>query len=127
MSIRIKAVAIRNPRDLTAPLKYYAKAVNTGEVSLDSMSTSIAQMSTVSKADVYAVLIALTEHMPRQLGDGKIIRLGSLGSFVVSVKSEPSDTARAVGASNVKKLKLNFSPSKELKRELEGFTVQKIT
>jgi len=125
MSIKIKALARKNPQDLTAPPKFYAKVVNQGETSLDNISATIAQMSTVSKTDVYAVLIALTEVIPQQLEDGKIIRLGKLGSFVVSLSSNPSDTEEEVTAGNVKKLRLNFRPSQELKRQVEAFPVHK--
>lgn len=125
MSIKIKALARKNPQDLTATPKFYAQIVNQGEISLDNIAATIAQMSTVSKTDVYAVLMGLTEVIPQQLEDGKIVRLGNLGSFSVSLSSKPSDSSEAVGAGNVEKLKLGFRPSQELKKKVEAFKITK--
>jgi len=127
MSIKVKAMARKNPQDLAAAPKFYAQAVSQGEVTLDQISAYIAQMSTVSKTDVYAVLMGLTEVIPQQLEDGKIVRVGNLGSFSVSLSSTPSDTIEAVTASNVEQLKLSFRPSQELKRKVEAFPVSKIS
>jgi len=111
MSIKVKAMARKNPQDLTAAPKFYAQVVSQGEVTLDQIAAYIAQMSTVSKTDVYAVLMGLTEVIPQQLEDGRIVRLGNLGSFSVSLSSLPSDTIEAVTAANVEQLKLSFRPS----------------
>jgi predicted histone-like DNA-binding protein len=127
MSIKVKAMARKNPQDLTAAPKFYAQVVSQGEVTLDQISAYIAQMSTVSKTDVYAVLMGLTEVIPQQLEDGRIVRSGNLGSFRVSLSSSPSDTIEAVTAANVEQLKLSFRPSQELKRKVEGFPVTKIS
>lgn len=125
MSIKIKAMARKNPQDLLAPPKFYAQPINQGEISLSQLSALIAQMSTVSKTDVYAVLMGLTEIIPQQLEEGKIIRLDNLGSFNVSLNSNPADTAEALTSHHVKKLKLNFRPSQELRKKVEGFVITK--
>ncbi len=127
MSIKIRAIARKNPRDLEAAPKYYAQKVNQGDVSLTQLSEIIAQMSTVSKTDVFAVLMGLTEVIPRELSDGKIIRLGTLGSFSVGVSSSAVDTEEEVSSHQVKKLKLNFRPDADLKQKVEGFHVTKIS
>ena len=127
ISIKIKAVALKNPQDPTAAPRYYAKPVNQGELSLDDLSKTIAKMSTVSMTDVYAVLIGLIESIPDELKQGKIVRLGKLGSFSISLSSDPSDNAEDVSINNVKKLRLNFRPSQELKRKVEAFPVAKLT
>ncbi len=127
MSIKVKAIARKNPRDLTAPPKYYASKVNSGEVTLETISFHIAQMSTVSKTDVMAVLTALTEVIPKQLEYSKIIRLGKLGSFNIGVHSDPSDTIEEVSSSSVNRLKITFRPSIELNRDVVAFPVTKVT
>ena len=125
MSIKFKTIAHKNPQDLIAAPKYYATKANNGELTLKSLSALIAQMSTVSKTDIIAVLSALTEVIPQQLEEGKVIRLSELGSFNVSLSSTPSDTPEEVTSSNVVKLKLLFRPSHELKRQVESFEVFK--
>lgn len=127
MSIKIKAQAKKNPQDLNAAPKFYAQVVKQGETTLDSLSHLIAQMSTVSRTDVYAVLMGLVEVIPQELSQGKTVRMGKLGSYSISVNSHPAETADKVSAASVKKVKLNFRPSQELKLEVAKFTVQKIT
>lgn len=125
MPIKFKAVSRINPRDVEAPKKFYASPVNKGELTLDSLSKQIAMMSTVSKTDVYAVLISLTEMVPLALEEGKIVRLGSLGSFSVGMNSEASLSADEVSHLNVKKLLLRFRPSAEMKKTVANFPVEK--
>ena len=125
MTIKIKALARINPRDVSAPKKYYATAINQGDMTLNSLSQQIALMSTVSKTDVYAVLMALTEVVPQALADGKIVRLGSLGSYRVVVNSDSVATAEEVSSHIVKQLRLTYRPSQELKTQVEAFPIEK--
>jgi len=126
MSIKIKAITRINPRQPEAANRFYATAVSQGEVTLNSLSKQIAMMSTVSKTDVYAVLMALTEVIPQALEEGKIVRLGSLGSLTVNVSSDSKATAEEVSSNNVKQLKLRYRPSAELKVQVENFPVEKV-
>ena len=126
MSVKIKALARINPQEPTAAKRYYAVAVNQGELTLNSLSKQIAMMSTVSKTDVYAVLMALTEVIPQALEDGKIVRLGNLGSFSTMVNSDSSATPEEVSSHNVKQIKLRFRPNQELKTQVENFPIEKI-
>ncbi|MBU1014621.1 MAG: HU family DNA-binding protein [Bacteroidetes bacterium] len=126
MSIKIKAITRINPRDPATAKRFYAVAVNQGDITLDSLSKQISMMSTVSKTDVYAVLIALTEVIPQALEEGKIVRLGNLGSFSVNVNSDSMATAEEVSSHNVKQLKLHYRPSAGLKSLVEAFHVEKV-
>ncbi len=120
----IKTVARKNPRDLTAPPKYYAMKVNTGQCTINELIDLISTTSTVSKADVHAVLYALQEMIPKELGRSNIVRLGSLGSFNISLSSEPSETEDEVSKSNVKRLKILFRPSQDLKKMVDRFDIE---
>lgn len=126
MSIKIKSLARINPRDMAAPKKFYATAVNQGDLSLKNLSKQIALMSTVSRTDVYAVLMAFIEVVPAALEDGKIVRLGSLGTLRVVVSSESADTAEEVSSHSVKQLKLRYRPSAELKTQIKAFPIEKV-
>jgi len=125
MSIKINVIERKNPRDLAAPVKFYASTQNQGSIGLEGLSKQIAMISTVSKADIYAVLISLTEIIPQSLEDGKIVKLGSLGSFRVALNSEASDTAEEVTIRNVKQLKLRYRPTNEIKKIVEDFPLEK--
>lgn len=94
--------------------KYYASAKITGETDLDQLTTKIEKISTVHGADVRAVLYALVDITAAELADSKIVRLGDLGSFKLSLRSNAADTPDAVNASAIKSNKIVFYPGKKL-------------
>ena len=125
MAVKIKTVSKRNPRDLVAPVKFYAQAVADGSVDLNDLAEIIATQCTVSKADCYAVLIALEGNIIRELKKGRIIRLGELGSFQIGISSEPSINLEEVSATSVKKARINFRPGFGLRSMLKNLVYKK--
>ncbi len=61
--------------------KYYAKLVVHGERNLDQLTKSIEKISTVSGADIRAVLYAVVDVITDDLTNGLIVRIGDLGSY----------------------------------------------
>lgn len=59
--------------------KYYANPVYTGEITLDQLTEKIEKISTVSGADIRAVLYALVDVIPSELANSQIVRVGDLG------------------------------------------------
>ena len=74
-----------NPRDKEAAPKFYAQAQARGDVSIREMAERIQSTCTVTKADVYAVLVALEDVIVEALQNGEIVRLGELGTFQLSL------------------------------------------
>lgn len=107
-----------NPNDVLAPMKYYPRASNYGEIDLDELAEQVSFSSTVTPADCYAVIISLVDVVSNSLENGKIVRLGHLGSFQVSIKGESSPTPEAVKAQDVKSASILFRPGKKLKTML---------
>lgn len=126
MAIHVKPVARKNPQDMTAAPKFYAQVVNQGEIVLKDLSVDIARMSTVSRTDVYAVLMSLIELVPAEIGKGHIVRLGELGDFSITARSTPALTAEEFTANNVTSLHLQFRPSVEVKKAIKSFTITKV-
>lgn len=116
--ISYKVIQKRNPQDKegTQPKKFYAKIDQTGQVTLAQLAKQIEQRSTVSRADIQAVLISLTEVTKEALENGQIVRLGELGSVRLSIKSEGKYTEKEVTADTIKGAKIVFTPSVELKK-----------
>ncbi|MFC2138281.1 HU family DNA-binding protein [Bacteroidota bacterium] len=106
--------------------KFYASTKANGEVSLAGLTKSIEKMSTVSGADIRAVLYAMVDVMINELSDGKIVRLGELGSLKVNISSEGRDSSDDVNAKCIKNSKVNFSPGKQIKEMLHNLEYQKI-
>jgi len=125
MPIKYTPVQRPNPRDPSAPRKFYANVKFDGEVSLRELADHIAEISTVSPIDTLAVLESLIQVIPRFLMDGNIVRLGEFGSYYVTLSSHGVDTADDVTASIIKKVNVQFRPGKLIKTMIKSATFEK--
>jgi len=105
--------------------KFYANAITTGELTLDDLIKGVEKSSTVSGADISAVIYAMVDFMEASLADGKIVRLGKLGSLRVSISSNGEESAEKVTSRSIKGAKALFTPGKDLKFTLNNLTYQK--
>ena len=105
--------------------KFYASASMSGQMTLNGLTKSIEKISTVSGADIRAVVYAMVDVMKDALADGQIVRLGELGSLRVSISSEGKATATEVNASAVKGARVVFTPGTEIKNMLKSVTYTK--
>ncbi len=116
--VLLKKTKRRNPQDDTAPPKFYAQAIATGDVSLERLAYLVSNQCTVRESDCYAVLMAMTHNVADELSQGRIVDLGVLGRFQVGVKSTGVDDIADVNASVVKSAHINFRPSLRLRKML---------
>ena len=100
--------------------KYYAVPVAEGEMDLDALTKSIEKISTVSGADIRAVLYALVDVSIDGLSRGAIIRMGDLGSLRISANSEGRATPEEVNSACIKKANIIFTPAARLKELLKN-------
>ena len=114
-----------NPRDLTAPRKFYAIAKSNGEETVRQLATEISKRSGISSAEVFAVLEAFIDLIPERIADGKIVRLGDFGSFNLTISSEGVEKAEDFNASLIKGNSLNFRPGKLIQKVLDTVEYQK--
>lgn len=106
--------------------KYYALPVSDGEVTIDGITKTIEKMSTVSGIDIRAVLYSLVEAGADVLAEGKILRLGELGSLRVSLSSEGRATPEEVNSGCIKDACVIFTPGPKIKTMLSGLKYQKV-
>ena len=125
MSINYKTIARKNPQDITATPKYYAAVKSNGSVDFESLAEMISEQCTVTDTDCLAVLNVLEKNVIRELKEGRIVRLGKLGNFQVSLSSEGFDTEQEVTADAVKKSRILFRPAKKMKALLQNLSFQK--
>lgn len=127
MSIKFKVIERGQPGVVGGGTKqYYASANFDGEQTLEGLTRSIEKISTVSGADIRAVLYALVDIMTDSLSDGRAVRLGELGSLRVSLSSEGRATADEVNASAIKNARVIFSPGKSIKNMLLSLSYEKL-
>lgn len=125
MPLKYHLVQRGNPNKKDDPKKHYTQAVHSGEIDLKGLSQELSRVSSLSIGDVHSVMILLVDVIPRLVGDGKIVRLGDLGSFSAEVLSEGAETEEAFHPSLIKKIKLQFRPGKDLRQELTRFHTEK--
>ena len=116
--LKIIRVSRRNPRELEEPARIYASAKHEASINLESLAQQIAKRCSLTSTDVNAALHALMEIVPDELLEGKIVTLGQLGSFCLSVRSEGVETPEQLSRSAIKGLKIQYRPGKELKKKL---------
>ncbi len=126
MAISFKLTGKKNPMVDPPETKYYPVAIHDGEVDLDYIAKRVAMRSTISAADCFGALIALTEVIGEELSDGKIVKLERLGSFQVTLQGTPADTDKDLGKSNIKGARIVYKPSKEMKRTLAKLQFKRI-
>lgn len=115
-----------NPRDKEAAPKYYAQAQARGDVNIREMATRIQATCTVTKADVYAVLVALEDVIVEALENGEIVRLGELGTFQLSLSGKGAETEEDYNTSLIEKAKINFRPGNVLAAMLDTLSFSKV-
>ena len=106
--------------------QYYAIASTRSRVSLADLSVRISQMSSLSRPDIMAVLEALTMLIPEHLQMGRLVELGNLGTIAVTLSSNPSPTAAEVSGSNVRRVRAQFRPGRELRNALGNAQFEKV-
>jgi predicted histone-like DNA-binding protein len=90
------------------------------------MSERIQATCTVTKADVYAVLVALEDVITEALRGGEIVRMGDLGTFQIGISSKGALTEEDYDTSLIKKARINFRPGSALVGVLSNLTYQKV-
>ena len=115
-----------NPREKNDPPKYYAQAQASGDVNIREMSERIQQTCTVTKADVYAVLVSMEDVIIDALKSGEIVRLGDLGTFQIGVSGKGTLTEEEYDSSLIEKARINFRPGIALSGILTNLSYAKV-
>ncbi len=123
MSILIKSIERANPQNREEK-KFYATVATRGSIDLDGLADLVSKFSALSRGDTYSVLLNLLDAIPAQLLDGKVVRLGKLGTLSLNVDSLGVATAEEVTGDIVKSVHIVFRPGLELKDELLNFSVR---
>ena len=125
-SVTYSVVPRINPREKNDPPKYYAQAQARGDVSLREMAERIQSTCTVTKADVYAVLVSLEDVVKEAIQNGEIVRLGDLCTLQVSLNGKGALTEEDYTSDLIKRAKINFRPGKVLANALASLSFSKV-
>ncbi len=90
--------------------KWYGRAVSMGRVQTTDLAEEISHSSTVTRADIMAVLIELTQVMKKHLQNSMTVKLDGLGDFRVGLKTKVADTAEDFTAANIYGYQILYRP-----------------
>jgi predicted histone-like DNA-binding protein len=122
MSIKFKTIPRKNPLDITAPAKYYAAVTANGSVDFETLAEMISEQSALSETDCLAVLDRLETNIVRELRQGRIVRLGKLGNFQISLSSKGFVTEDEVTIDAIRSSRILFRPAKKLRTLLKNLS-----
>lgn len=125
MSIKFNVIEKTNPQDPAAPKKFYASSFMSGKADIEDLTRRIEKISTVSGADIRAVLYAIVDVVPDIMSEGNSVSIGDLGSFRVSISSNPGDTEEDITSASVKGSRIIFTPGSKFKTMLSSLKYEK--
>ena len=125
-SVTYSVVPRFKPGEKNDPPKYYAQAQARGDVNIREMAERIQSTCTVTKADVYAVLISLEDVVKEAIQNGEIVRLGDLCTLQVGLSGKGALTEEDYTDSLIKRAKINFRPGKVLAEALGTLKFSKV-
>ena len=106
---------------------FYARAQMKDSISLKQFAKLISMQTTVSYADVTAVLVSMQENMVIELQRGNQIDFGELGKFRLQLTSEGAATAAEFKSDiNIKGVNIQFIPGSDLANIFTGMEFEQV-
>ena len=121
------SVSLRtNPIKKDEPAKAYATAQINGELSLKQLSRRVSMQTTVSRADVAAVMISTVENLLDALQEGKQVDFGDLGKFRLQILNESAESLEKFTSTNITGVNIQYIPGEDLKNIFAGLEFQPV-
>ena len=115
-----------NPRDRESEAKFYGNVKSSGDINIREMAERIQGSCTVTKADVYAVLVALEDVIAESIQKGEIVRLMDIGTFRVGISTKGVLKEEDFNDALIKKTRILFRPGSILQNALAHINVTKV-
>lgn len=98
--------------------KWYARAVQTETVDINTLAEEMEQNCTLKRADIVAVLSELVVTMKRHLQASHRVKLDQLGAFKLTINTTPANTSKEFNAQeNVKSVRVLFQPEVKVNKD----------
>lgn len=111
MSVRYKKVQ-NKIKDSKTYGKWYGRSVTLGSVSTEDLAEELSHATTVTRADIMAVLIELAVAMKRHLLNSQAVQLDGIGSFRVGISSTPADKKEDFKANKITNYHIVYTPER---------------
>ena len=93
--------------------KWYPRSITVGKpVSTDNVADKLAELSTVTRGDAYAIMKNLGSVMASYMASGRTVKLEGVGTFYYTAKANKQgvDTADEVSADQITAVRVRFIP-----------------
>ncbi|MDE5421151.1 HU family DNA-binding protein [Ancylomarina sp. DW003] len=128
MTIEFKAVQINNPQiNKKQEAKFYPRIYNTQKIDLEKMCTDICRSTSLNALTIKHVLVAMEYQIADYMQNGNSVNLPGIGTIYPSISGNPSETIEEVNADDIKKVNINFRPSKKLKKAVRLVKFKKVS
>ncbi len=109
-----------NPQDASAPVKYFPSPVYGRTLTLNDLTREISHATSITPADVKAVVEELVEVFSRYLVRGDKIKVEGLGTFKVTFSGCGNILAEKVSASDIDSttIRISFVADSQLKKAI---------
>ncbi len=98
--------------------KYHARVVGGQTIDMDDLVRHISQRCTLSKGDIQAVLIELSEEIAHGLLNGNRINIPGIGNFSLSLKAPKDANPVNTYAQNIQVKQIEYRPDYQLKQRV---------
>ena len=93
---------------------WYARAAAADHMTFEELCDDIAESSTLTSADVKATLDRMAWVISKNLQNGRIVEMGELGNFRMTIGSSGTITKEEFNTSLIKKPRVKFYPGKRI-------------
>jgi len=124
--MRVKLIKKSNPFDQSQSPKYFAHMENEGVIDLYDLANQITKYSSLSLGDILNVLENMIDAVSLFLLMGRGVRIGRLGMLRIVLKSEGVSSPADFNYNLIHRVKLQFTPSVQLKKQLEDISYEMI-
>lgn len=112
--------------DKTKTEKYVAQNFLTNTVDARDLCKEISMFGMIPEGAVKHVLDALIDALNNNLNKGISVQLGDFGCFRPGINCKSQDSAEAVDASTIKRLKIIFTPGYKFKDMLSRASIKRL-
>lgn len=105
---------------------YYLRSANRKKLNIHDVARILEKRSSISRADIIAVLTGISDLVPELLTENNSVELGELGIFSLDIQSKPSIKPEDANWRKIKKLKINFRIGKKLQQAIQNVRFERV-
>ena len=114
-----------NPIDRTLPAKFYLTVKSLPAVDRKTFIEDMVRNTSLTKNEATTALDYLFESLPRYIALGHTVKLGELGFFKATLKSEGKENIKDATTDLVKRKKIHFVFGKGIREKVNNLTLEK--